>query len=151
MFDRRVPSPDSKRPKRSQSRSRTESLSTHDVEKILSRRNDDDCGLEIRNDPNKGRAVFTTAPITKGMAVLEYAGDLLPGDVANAKEEEYSETTPGGPGYMFFFKADGKNWCVDATKETDRKGRIVNHSKHHYNLIPKVHMFQGLPHIVFFC
>lgn len=37
---------------------------------------------------------------------------------------------------------------VDATKETDRLGRLVNHSKNHYNAVSKLIPVHGRPHLV---
>lgn len=43
---------------------------------------------------------------------------------------------------LFFF------FSVDATKETSRLGRLINHSKNG-NLQPKVHDMNGVPHLIF--
>lgn len=37
---------------------------------------------------------------------------------------------------------------VDATKETDRLGRLINHSKNG-NLRTKLHEINGTPHLIF--
>lgn len=39
-------------------------------------------------------------------------------------------------------------FSVDATKETSRLGRLINHSKNG-NLQPKIHDMNGVPHLIF--
>ena len=39
---------------------------------------------------------------------------------------------------MFFFQTKGQKYCIDATAETGRYGRLINHSCLHANLLPKV-------------
>ena len=43
-----------------------------------------------------------------------------------------------------FFHLKGRQYCVDATEETGRLGRLLNHSCKHPNLIPKVLKLQIL-------
>lgn len=135
---------------RQETKKRSISQATNDIEKILERSNDDDCGLEIRTDDVKGRGIFTTAPIKKGKAVLEYAGELLRYSEGSRREDDYADTNPYGSGYMFFFKSAGENWAIDATSESGRFARLINHSKRIPNLIPKLHIHKGVPHMLFF-
>ena len=39
---------------------------------------------------------------------------------------------------MYFFQTKGQKYCIDATAETGRYGRLINHSRLHANLLPKV-------------
>ena len=51
---------------------------------------------------------------------------------------------------MYFFEFENRKLCLDATKETDRKGRLLNHSRTNSNVYPRVHTIDGYPHIVFY-
>ncbi|VDP90967.1 unnamed protein product [Echinostoma caproni] len=44
----------------------------------------------------------------------------------------------------------GQKWCVDATKETPRLGRLINHSRLHPNCHVKVIPLDGMPRLVLF-
>ena len=39
---------------------------------------------------------------------------------------------------MYFFQTKGQKYCIDATAETGRYGRLINLSRLHANLLPKV-------------
>ena len=39
---------------------------------------------------------------------------------------------------IFFFLCSDKSWCVDATDETERLGRLINHSRKAANLVTKI-------------
>ena len=39
---------------------------------------------------------------------------------------------------MYFFQTKGQKYCIDATAKTGRYGRLINHSRLHANLLPKV-------------
>ena len=39
---------------------------------------------------------------------------------------------------MYFFQTKGQKYCIDATAETGRYGRLINHSRLYANLLPKV-------------
>ncbi|KAH7957480.1 hypothetical protein HPB52_019227 [Rhipicephalus sanguineus] len=49
--------------------------------------------------------------------------------------------------YMYYFTCRNKQYCVDATKETGRLGRLVNHSKRG-NLKTQTCIIKGIPHLV---
>ncbi len=38
--------------------------------------------------------------------------------------------------YLLYFKANGKNLCIDASEEKHRYGRLINHSKKFQNVKP---------------
>lgn len=120
---------------------------TDRVEELLSRANDSDPQYEIKNTEDKGRGIFATMPIKKGMPVLEYCGELISADEGKNRDKEY-EKDPSKGCYLLFFKAKDKNWCVDATQESERKGRLVNHSKKNPNLIARVHLHKGFPRVI---
>ena len=104
--------------------------------------------LEIKGTNEKGRGVFTCIDFQKGDFVVEYAGELVTLEEAKNREMEY-EKDPSYGSYMYYFTNDNKSYCVDATEETGRLGRLVNHSKKRANLKPKVHTLNRNPHIIF--
>lgn len=68
-------------------------------------------------------------------------------DEARRRELEYSKNSDIGC-YMYFFEYRNKKWCVDATSETDFKGRLVNHSYLNPNLKSRV---VELPNSIHLC
>jgi histone-lysine N-methyltransferase SETD8 len=134
---------------RLEAKKETELHATHDIETILSLSKDECLNLEIKVDNIKGRGVYATAPIPKGQPVVEYAGDLLNEETARIRENVYAERDPMASGYMFFFKVDGKGWCVDATAESGRFGRLINHSKKKFNIAAQRHMYKDTPRLIF--
>ncbi|XP_073716735.1 lysine methyltransferase 5Ab [Misgurnus anguillicaudatus] len=103
-------------------------------------------GLKVKYIEGKGRGVFAERAFPRGQFVVEYHGDLL--EIADAKEKEsqYAQDPDTGC-YMFYFRHIDKTYCVDATKETSRLGRLINHSKNG-NLQPKLHEINGVPHLI---
>ncbi|KAM4745878.1 lysine methyltransferase 5Ab [Anableps anableps] len=103
-------------------------------------------GLEVKHIEGKGRGVFAVKGFKKGDFVVEYHGDLL--DLAEAKKREaqYAEDPKTGC-YMYYFQYQSKSYCIDATKETDRLGRLLNHSKSG-NCHTRLHPIDGTPHLI---
>jgi len=104
-------------------------------------------GLEVRVIPEKGRGVFAGKVFLKGDYVCEYAGDLIEVQEAKEREIEY-EKDPEIGSYMFFFQYKSKKYCVDATEETDRLGRLFNHSKTASNVSSKLFPINGVPYLI---
>jgi len=104
--------------------------------------------FEIKEFPDKGRGVITTKTIKRGEFVLEYYGELIDYDEAKRRESLYADKENIGC-YMYYFKFKNKQYCIDATKETNRLGRLVNHSKKG-NLKTRTFPIQESPHLVFF-
>lgn len=103
-------------------------------------------GLKIAHFDGKGRGIITTRPFMKGEFVVEYIGDLI--TVAEAKEREqiYAEDDNTGC-YMYYFKHKNVQHCIDATAESGKLGRLVNHSRNG-NLITKTVTLNNRPHLV---
>ena len=104
--------------------------------------------LQVVEIEGKGRAVQTLQPISKADYVAEYAGDLIDAGVAKDKEEEYAMDLSKGC-YLFYFLVGSKKYCVDATAESGRLGRLLNHSMLHPNCGTKVAMVDGRPRLYF--
>ncbi|XP_055339797.1 N-lysine methyltransferase KMT5A-like [Paramacrobiotus metropolitanus] len=98
----------------------------------------EDPGVESRIFEGKGRGLVARRIFEENDFVVEYAGDLV--DIHRAKnlEEEYAKEPTKYGCYMYYFSHKGKKLCVDATAETERLGRLLNHSCRHANLRPEV-------------
>ncbi|XP_018374828.1 PREDICTED: histone-lysine N-methyltransferase pr-set7 [Trachymyrmex cornetzi] len=103
-------------------------------------------GLEIKNFPGKGRGVVTTREFTKGEFVVEYIGELINQGEAKEREELYAQDQNTGC-YMYYFQHRNQQYCVDATAETNKLGRLVNHSRTG-NLIARIVEVNSIPHLV---
>lgn len=104
-------------------------------------------GLTIKIIEGKGRGIITTRDFHANEFVVEYVGDLI--DHSTAIKRERSHKADVGD-YMFFFKYKDKSYCIDATEETDRLGRLINHSKKNSLLYPKILQIQSAPRLIFF-
>ncbi|XP_012254429.2 histone-lysine N-methyltransferase PR-Set7 [Athalia rosae] len=103
-------------------------------------------GLKIKHFVGKGRGVVTTREFHKGEFVVEYIGELIDQTEARKREAEYARDQNAGC-YMYYFKHRNHQYCVDATAESDKLGRLVNHSRNG-NLIAGVVEVGSVPHLV---
>ena len=76
----------------------------------------------------------------------------MTGEEADIIEMDYMNDASIGS-YMFFFSFDGEKYCVDATEETGKLGRLINHSRKNANVAPKVVGItnpdgESLPHLM---
>ncbi|GIX91505.1 hypothetical protein CEXT_618581 [Caerostris extrusa] len=103
-------------------------------------------GFEI--SPNKGRGVVTSKALKRGDFVLEYYGELIDYEEALRRESIYAMKENTGC-YMYYFKSSNKRYCIDATKESDRLGRLINHSKKGNLKTQSIYLKEN-PHLAFF-
>ncbi|XP_053435720.1 N-lysine methyltransferase KMT5A-like [Nycticebus coucang] len=105
-------------------------------------------GMKIDLIDGKGRGVIATKQFSRGDFVVEYHGDLI--EITDAKKREalYAQDPSTGC-YMYYFRYLSKSYCVDATRETNRLGRLINHSKRG-NCQTKLHGINGVPHLILF-
>ncbi|KAG8196407.1 hypothetical protein JTE90_009041 [Oedothorax gibbosus] len=106
-------------------------------------------GFEIKEFPDKGRGVITTRDFQPGDFVIEYHGELIDNTEAAKREAEYAAKENTGC-YMYYFKCNDKRYCIDATKESDRLGRLINHSKLQGNLRTQPLLVDCKPRLAFF-
>ena len=52
--------------------------------------------------------------------------------------------------YVYYFKDNGQRWCIDATVDTGRFGRLVNHSRKNPNCQTRVCRIEGGPRLILF-
>lgn len=117
------------------------------IEARLLANEDTNLGVEVAFIENKGRGIKAVRDFSKGEFVVEYAGDLI--DIGTAKdlEAKYSMDTSKGC-YMYYFKHKGKQYCIDATGESGRYGRLLNHSRVSPNCMTKVIMLGDTPRLI---
>lgn len=113
----------------------------------LKRNSDESIGLRVEEFEGKGRGVVSTRDRLIGEFIVEYAGDLKNKETAEESENFYCMDITKGC-YMFHFKKNEIQYCVDATAETGRMGRLINHSMQSPNLQPKVVMLGGTPRLI---
>ncbi|XP_041956902.1 lysine methyltransferase 5Ab [Alosa sapidissima] len=132
--------------RRSSRKSKTELKSEEQqhIEELI--KNNVEEGLEVRHLEGKGRGVFACKDFRKSQFVVEYHGDLVEMVEAKRREVMYAQDPTTGC-YMYYFQFLSKTYCVDATMETDRLGRLINHSKSG-NCQTKLHSIGGTPHLI---
>jgi histone-lysine N-methyltransferase SETD8 len=121
---------------------------TESVEARLMEKDDTGTGLEIVSIPKKGRGVRAVRDFPRGEFILEYAGDLINSGTAKVKEVAYSMDITKGS-YMYHFQHQGNKFCIDATEESGRYGRLLNHSRRTPNCFTKVVMLSNTPRLIF--
>ncbi|XP_074640404.1 N-lysine methyltransferase KMT5A-like [Tubulanus polymorphus] len=104
-------------------------------------------GLKVIEFPQKGRGVVADKDFKRGDFVVEYAGDLIDLNVAKDREVEYGKNSDIGC-YMYYFKHKNQNYCVDATKESGRLGRLINHSSKMGNCMTRVVAIGERPYLI---
>ena len=77
--------------------------------------------IEVRNSPVHGRGVFAVAKIRKGTRIIEYLGDRVSHDAADARYEDHDEND----NHTFLFIVD-KNTVIDAAVGGN-DARFINH------------------------
>ena len=110
--------------------------------------NDAKLPLTVAEIPGKGRGIISTEIIPKDTFVVEYVGEMITGKKAKEMERVYSSKDVGS--FMYFFRNGDKLFCIDATLDSPRLGRLINHSIELANIKPKLIFHKKLPHIVFF-
>jgi len=107
-------------------------------------------GLEVRKVPLKGRGIFNTKTFQKDDFVVEYSGDLIGLKEAEIRDEKYSNNTDKYGSYMYYFVHKGTKWCIDATIESKKLGRLLNHSCKTPNCATRVIEVDNIPRLVIY-
>ncbi|XP_056336173.1 inactive histone-lysine N-methyltransferase 2E-like [Danio aesculapii] len=108
---------------------------------------DKPCFEERFINSHKGRGVFASMSIDKGCFILEYRGKLISQEESQIRQNKYSETENT---FLFDFDWDGKQWCIDASKEDGSLGRLVNDDYKSPNCKIKKIGVGGKPHLCLF-
>lgn len=77
---------------------------------------------EIGKSTIQGRGVFAKRRIRPGQRVIEYTGDIIPNDEADARYDEEKMTRH----HTFLFTLDDER-CIDGNVKTN-DARLINHS-----------------------
>ncbi|KAM4725561.1 uncharacterized protein FYW61_013665 isoform 2-T3 [Anableps anableps] len=96
-------------------------------------------------DSFKGRGVFTNRPIKPAMFVVEYRGKIFSRGIRS--EEQGGD---GLNGFLFEFSWKGQRWCIDASKEDNTLGRLVNDDHLSPNCEMRKVVCEGKPHLCLF-
>ncbi|KAI5634064.1 SET domain-containing protein [Phthorimaea operculella] len=97
-----------------------------DLERAVREQRED--GLAVAYFEGKGRGIIATRPFGRGQFVVEYAGELVGISEAREREHKYAQDPDAGC-YMYYFRLQDQQYCIDATAESGRLGRLVNHSR----------------------
>ncbi|KAH8294205.1 hypothetical protein KR054_009427 [Drosophila jambulina] len=103
-------------------------------------------GLGVRHFMGKGRGVVAERAFKRNEFVVEYVGDLISIGEASEREKRYALDENAGC-YMYYFKHKTQQYCIDATVDTGKLGRLINHSRNG-NLMTKVVVIKQRPHLV---
>jgi len=134
---------------------RSERKSPQEIEKenlvilkgFLDVRDDSQHGLTIIQTETKGRGVMAARQFSVGEMIVEYAGDLVDeGLNDNLQCTNNSQSQVGG--FLFFFRHTDRKFCIDASQESDRYGRLVNHSRRKANAVVKILEVNKVPRLV---
>lgn len=128
-----------------QTKSEIEKEKQHQLEQMILSGCQD--GLEVKEFKLKGRGVVATKDFKKGDFVVEYAGDLIDLATAKEREEKYAKNTEVGC-YMYYFKCGSKQHCVDATAESGKLGRLLNHSSKDGNCCTRSLEVKGVARLI---
>ncbi|CAH2093847.1 unnamed protein product [Euphydryas editha] len=110
-----------------------------DLERAIREQRED--GLQVTYFDGKGRGVIATRSFDRGQFVVEYSGELVGITEARERERKYAQDPTAGC-YMYYFRLQGQQYCIDATAESGRLGRLVNHSRNG-NLLTKALWLDG--------
>ncbi|KAJ2942816.1 hypothetical protein O0L34_g15004 [Tuta absoluta] len=97
-----------------------------DLERAVREQRED--GLAVAYFEGKGRGIIATRPFGRGQFVVEYAGEVVGLSEAREREHKYAQDPDAGC-YMYYFRLQDQQYCIDATAESGRLGRLVNHSR----------------------
>ncbi|XP_039453940.1 uncharacterized protein LOC120432800 [Oreochromis aureus] len=95
----------------------------------------------------KGRGVFASEPNEKGSFVVEYRGELISEHERDKRQKKYTEKQTA---FLFDFKWKNNTWCIDASREDDSLGRLVNDDHKYPNCKMKQLAVQDKPHLCLF-
>lgn len=92
---------------------------------------DKDLPLEIKQTETRGRGIFAKKMIRKDSFIVEYIGETITKQEGKIRHQQLA-AIDSDANFLFFF---GKI-CIDATEETGRYGRLMNHALKNKNIKP---------------
>ena len=117
---------------------------------VLRTRNDEYLDLEVVEFEGKGRGVRARKRFVKKEPVVEYKGQIITIEEGEKREKKISPNFANLFYSQTFSKSKcSQSFCVDASTDTGRFGRLVNHSYKSPNChIEVVDEFKGSPHLI---
>jgi SET domain-containing protein len=83
--------------------------------------------LRVKKSGKHGRGIYATAPIPKGVKVIEYVGKLVPVKDSEAlAEKQMQRAGKSGTGHVYLFTLNNK-YDIDGNVPHN-KARLINHS-----------------------
>ncbi|KAJ4927346.1 hypothetical protein JOQ06_015079 [Pogonophryne albipinna] len=95
----------------------------------------------------KGRGVFSCRPFQNGDFLIEYRGEVITKSERENRQKVYHNALKI---FMFDFRLNGQELCVDAAKEDNSLGRLVNDDHVNPNCKMKLIKVDGKPHLCLF-
>ncbi|XP_033996371.1 N-lysine methyltransferase KMT5A-A-like [Trematomus bernacchii] len=95
----------------------------------------------------KGRGVFSCRPFQNGDFLIEYRGEVITKSEREHRQQVYHCALKV---FMFDFRINGQELCVDAAKEDNSLGRLVNDDHVNPNCKMKLNKVDGKPHLCLF-
>ncbi|XP_025754145.1 histone-lysine N-methyltransferase mes-4 [Oreochromis niloticus] len=109
---------------------------------------EDKAGFDVRYiDSFKGRGVFSCRSFQKGDFLFEYRGQIITKEEQENRMKLYHDALKV---FIFDFKFNGKQLCVDAAREDGSLGRLVNDDNVNPNSKMTVTRVDGRPHLCLF-
>jgi histone-lysine N-methyltransferase SETD8 len=106
----------------------------------------DESNFNIFTCAEKGRSVQASKKFFAGDLLLQYIGELLTGSEGFDREKVYGDRGDAHC-YIYYFRHREQLFCIDATNEDGKLGRLVNHSRKNPNAVPKVFVIRDEPQI----
>ena len=136
--------------KEEKKRTPKESLDDFYSTKLLEHEESDEkLPLKSKYIAGKGKGVVATTKIAKGSFVCEYVGELLSPEEADEREKAYEDRGDVHTSYMYYFRSGERKYCIDATEDNGRFGRLINHSKTNANLTTRKLLINKVPRLFF--
>ena len=107
---------------------------------------EEDKYLKIMDAGEMGRGIKTEKEFKQWEFVASYTGEVINKEIADSREIIYENIECS---YMFYFKYNGSNMCIDATVDDHRLGRLINHSRKKPNLKVNHVVIEGKSRIYF--
>ena len=83
----------------------------------------------------------------KGGKICDYSGELCKYATFKERQRHYNASESGS--FILEFKYKDKHWAIDATKEDNSLGHLINHSQKLQNCKPIVGEDRGKPFVYF--
>ena len=120
------------------------------IKTLLDTEDDELTGLEVVEVAGKGRGVRAVRGFRRGEPVVEYVGQLANLGSARRRSGDRAREAAVLTNYTFYFHSAGYQYRIDASQETGRFGRLVNHSIVAANVDVKVVVVDNVPRLILF-